>query len=195
MASTQDELLEGTFYVKDIQKERTRKRRKEILVSWEDFDEKDNTWEPVEKRDTKELAGGRRLDLMVAVPYGKAVVLLKTYEKLNGVFFVQFIRQHFNITFAKAGPKAQSKRVFVMDNDPSQTSKKAMEALHDIEAKLHRLPSRSQDLNSPENMFHLVKMNLVKEALERKITNESFEQFTEFSLVSSTEIQKSLTKP
>lgn len=66
-----------------------------------------------------------------------------------------------------------------MDNDPSQTSKKAMETLHDNEAQLHRLPSCSQDLNPPENIFHLVKMNLEKEALEQKITNEFFEQFRE----------------
>ena len=66
-----------------------------------------------------------------------------------------------------------------MDNDPSQTSKKAMEALHDIEAELHRLPSLSQDLTPPENIFHLVKMNLEKEALKQKITNESFEEFRE----------------
>ena len=46
MASTQDQLLEGTFYVKEIQKERTRKRRKQMLVSWEGFDEKHNTCEP-----------------------------------------------------------------------------------------------------------------------------------------------------
>ena len=65
-----------------------------------------------------------------------------------------------------------------MDNDPSQTSKKAMETLNDIEAELHRLPSRSQDLNPAENVFHLVKMNLEKEALEGKI-NESFEQVRE----------------
>lgn len=99
-------------------------------------------------------------------------MLCQPYEKLNGCFFAQFIRKHFNITFVKAGPKAQSKRIFVMDNDPSQTSKKAMDALHNIEAELHHLPSRSQDLNPPENIFHL-------EALEQKITNESYEQFRE----------------
>ena len=55
-----------------------------------------------------------------------------------------------------------------MDNDPSQTSNEAIEALHDIEAKLHRLPRRSQDLNPPENIFNLVKMRLEKEALEQK---------------------------
>ena len=54
-----------------------------------------------------------------------------------------------------------------------------MEALHDIEAKLRRLPSHSQYLNPPENTFHLVKMNLEKEALEQKLTSESFEQFRE----------------
>ena len=53
MASTQDELLEGAFYVKEIQKERTRKRRKQMLVSWEGFDEKHNTWEPVENLPTE----------------------------------------------------------------------------------------------------------------------------------------------
>ena len=107
----------------------------------------------VTAKGTKELAGGRRLHLMVAVAYGKGVVLCQPYEKLNGCFFAQFIRQHFNITFAKAGPKVQSKRIFVMDNDPSQTSKKAMEALHDIEAELHRLPSHSQDLNPRKIYF------------------------------------------
>ena len=97
---------------------------------------------------------------MVAVAYGKGVVLCQPYENLNCFFFAQFIRQHFNITFAKAGPKAQRKRIFAMDNDPSQTSKKAIEALNHIEAELHWLSSRSQDLNPLENIFHLVKMNL-----------------------------------
>ena len=73
-----------------------------------------------------------------------------------------------------------------MDNDPSQTSKKAMETLNDIEAELHRLPSRSQDLSPPENIFHLVKMNLEKEALERKITNLLNNLERGFSIVSST---------
>ena len=54
-----------------------------------------------------------------------------------------------------------------------------MEALRDIEAELHRLPSRSQDLNPPENIFHLVKTKLEKEALGRKGRSEFFEQFTE----------------
>ena len=62
-SSTQDKLLEGTFYVKEIQKERTRKRCKQMLVSWEGFDEKHNTWEPskiCQQRWLKPSATGRR---------------------------------------------------------------------------------------------------------------------------------------
>ena len=54
-----------------------------------------------------------------------------------------------------------------------------MEALHNAEAELHRVPSRSQDLNSPQNIFHFVKTKLEKEALERKGTRTLFEQCTE----------------
>lgn len=133
----------------------------------------------VTAKGSKELAGGRRLHLMVAVAHGKGVILCEPYEKLNGEFFANFIQAHFKLTLAKAGPKVNGQRLLVMDNDPSQTSRRAMKALHGIEAELHRLPSRSQDLNPPENVFHFVKKRLEKEALENNITRESFEAFTE----------------
>lgn len=128
---------------------------------------------------TKELPGGRRLHLMVAVAYGKGVVLIEAYEKLNAQFFSTFIRQHFNLAFGKSGPKVNQSRMFVMDNDPSQTSMMSMAAIEDIEAQFHRIPSRSQDLNPPENVFHIVKDKLNKEAIELKIEQETFEQFKE----------------
>lgn len=130
-------------------------------------------------RGTKELAGGRRLHIMVAVAYGKGVVLCQPYEKLNGEFFANFIRTHFNLTFGKAGPKVMGQRLFVMDNDPSQTSCKAMSALSDIEATLHRIPSRTQDLNPPENVFHIVKKRLEQEAITLNLTMETFDNFKE----------------
>lgn len=133
----------------------------------------------VTAKGSKELAGGRRLHLMVAVAHGKGVILCEPYEKLNGEFFANFIRAHFKLTLAKAGPKVNGQRLLVMDNDPSQTSRRAMKALHGIEAELHRLPSRSQDLNPPENVFHFVKKRLENEALQNNITRESFEAFTE----------------
>lgn len=128
---------------------------------------------------SKDQAGGRRLHLMVAVAHRKGVVLCQPYEKLNAAFFAGFIKDHFNLTFAKAGPKANQSRIFVMDNDPSQTSMMSMAAIHQIEAQFHRLPSRSQDLNPPENVFHVVKDKLEKEAISLNIEHETFEQFKE----------------
>ena len=92
-------------------------------------------------------------------------------------FFAKFIGESFNLCFGKAGPKVDGKRIFVMDNDPSQTSKMAMSALRNIECELHEIPPRSPDLNPIENTFHLVKKRLKDEAIRLRITEESFEHF------------------
>ena len=126
---------------------------------------------------SKDLAGGRRLHLIVAIAYGKGVVLKEVYEKMDGQFFAQFIRTHFNIAFARSGPKRHGKRLFIMDNDPSQRSKVAKRALRDIEAELHEIPPRSPDINVIESIFHLLRMDLEEEAVSENITCEQFEQF------------------
>jgi len=54
---------------------------------------------------SKDLAGGRRLHLIVAIAYGKGVILKEAYEKMNERLFAQFIREYFNIAFARSGPK------------------------------------------------------------------------------------------
>lgn len=82
---------------------------------------------------SKDLPGGRRVHLMVAIAHGKGVILAEPYEKMNGNFFGNLIKKQFNICFAKAGPKHGGKRLFVMDNDPSQSSKAAMTALQSVE--------------------------------------------------------------
>ena len=66
---------------------------------------------------------------LVAIAYGKGVVLKEVYEKMDGQFFAQFIRTHFNIAFARSGPKRYGRRLFIMDIDPSQRSKVAKRAL------------------------------------------------------------------
>lgn len=126
---------------------------------------------------SKDLAGGKRLHVMVAIAYNKGVILCEPYDKMNGKFFASFIRQHFNLCFGKAGPKRDGKRLFVMDNDPSQISKMAENALTDIECELLRIPPRSPDINPIENVFHLVKNLLESEAIQENITCETFEQF------------------
>jgi len=131
----------------------------------------------VTAKGSKELPGGRRVHLMVAVGYQKGVILREPYEKMDGKYFASFIKTRFNIMFARAGAKVDGKRLFVMDNDPSQTSRLAMTALTGVEAKLHRIPPRSPDLNPVENVFHLIKKRLEQEALELSITKETFDQF------------------
>lgn len=126
---------------------------------------------------SKELAGGRRLHLMVAVAFRKGVILRKAYEKMNGPFFANFVKENLNLCFAKAGPKIRRNRIFVMDNCPCQNSRIALSALEDIECTQHRIPARSPDLNPIENIFHLVKKQLEEEAIHLRITNEPFQAF------------------
>ena len=59
----------------------------------------------------KDLAGGSRLHLIVAIAYGKGEVLKEAYKKMKGGFFAQFIREHFNIAFARSGPKRNGKQL------------------------------------------------------------------------------------
>ena len=118
------------------------------------------------------------MHVIVTIAYGKGVILKVPYEKMTGEFFATFIREHFNLTFAKAGPKADGRRLFVMDNDPSQTSRAAKLALKIIsEGSFHEIPPRSPDLNPIENIFHLVKRYLDQEAISRNIVRESFDEF------------------
>ena len=92
----------------------------------------------------------------MAIAYGKGVILKVPYKKMTG----EFIREHFNLTFANAGPKADGRRLLVMDNDPSQTSRIAKLALEEIEGSFHEIPPRSPHLNPIENIFHLAKLYL-----------------------------------
>ena len=102
--------------------------------------------------------------------------MTKSYDKMSGDYFSSLIRQCFNITFAKAGPKVNHARCFIMDNDPCQTSKMSLRGVSDIEAEFHYIPARSPDLNPIENIFHLIKKRLKDKALNLHIEKESFEQ-------------------
>ena len=60
--------------------------------------------------------------------------------------------------------------VFIQDGDPSQNSASAKRGLNSIGAQVFSIPPRSPDLNPIENLFHLVKKSLTKEAIEKRIT-------------------------
>ena len=72
-------------------------------------------------------------------------------------------------------------------------------ALEDIESEFQEIPPRSPDLNPIENIFHLVKRYLENEAISKRITKESFEEFQSrvlraFDSIPITTIDKTIDK-
>ena len=70
-------------------------------------------------------------------------------------------------------------RIWLQDSAPSQNNKAACEAMACCHCELFKLPPQSPDLNVIENTFHIVSKKLGKDALERGIKQESYEQFCE----------------
>ena len=48
---------------------------------------------------SKDLTGGRRLHLIVAIAYGRSVTCSEPYERMSGEYFARFIRRNFPILF------------------------------------------------------------------------------------------------
>jgi len=71
---------------------------------------KERTWENISERLTlgytstaqKERTVRKVLKLMVAISYGKAVIICEPYEKINGVYFSNFIDRNFDTMFPTA---------------------------------------------------------------------------------------------
>jgi len=126
---------------------------------------------------SKDLPGGRRLHVIVAIAHGKGVVLREANDTMNAGFFAKFISNHFNACFACCRPKRNGQRLFVMDNDPSQPSRAALNAIDRIEAQFHKIPSTSPDLTPIESVFHFLKWSLENEAVSSEITHECIDDF------------------
>jgi len=119
---------------------------------------------------------GKVAHFFVAMSHSSGVVLCEQYEKLTGQMFADFVKEHFLDTFQRCG-NSHEDRCFLMDNDPSQNSKKAQHALHSIHASPFTIPPRSADCNPIENMFSWVERKLTEQAIERNITHETFPEF------------------
>ena len=85
---------------------------------------------------SKELAGGERLHLLVAMGHGHCVICAEPYVKMDGQYFARFIRRHFPILFDITRNDDSKPKLFVMDNDTSQTSTVARKALESIGANM-----------------------------------------------------------
>ena len=126
--------------------------------------------------DSREGDNGKVAKFMVAIAYEKGVTMCEEYRNgLNGEMFAQFILQYFPACFRNSANPIT--KVFLQDGDPSQNSKVAMRALAEIKGKKNSIPPRSPDLNPIENIFHLAKRKVKKDAVSRLITHESYEEY------------------
>ena len=60
---------------------------------------------------------------------------------------------------------------------PILRSAVAKEAMAEMSCRFFKIPPRSPDVNPIENVFHLVGEKLSKDALEKNITKETYQQF------------------
>ena len=121
--------------------------------------------------------GGINVNFMVAISYDKGVVLCEQYDgTITGKKFAEIVRSSFPEGFEKSSnPKAKR---FLMDGCPRQNSVEAMCAINEVGGVVFKIPPRSPDLNPIENFFHSVSVRLGKEAIENRITKESFNEFS-----------------
>ena len=120
--------------------------------------------------------GATNANFMVAISYGKGVVLCKRYEgSITGEKFSAIVRAKFPDAFERSS-NPRAKRL-LMDGCPRQNSKVALKAIHGVQGIVFGIPSRSPDLNPIENFFHLCVKKLKKDANEKNITSETFKQF------------------
>ena len=84
------------------------------------------------------------MHLIVAIGYGRGVICADPKEGISGEYFARFIRRNFPILFEITGKNKEEPKLFVMDNDPSQTSAKAK--CH-AKCKMVQISARSPDLN------------------------------------------------
>ena len=119
--------------------------------------------------------GGKVAHFLVAIAYGKGVILAEQYEgNMNGEKFSEFIREEF-----KERSNNTKGKLFLQDGDPSQNSQKAKSAMDKVGTRLFKIPPRSPDINPIENVFNNIKRELKDYALEHNLTFENYVDFCE----------------
>ena len=80
---------------------------------------------------------------------------------MNGPWFAKYVQGTLQkVLMDCAVLKRKEKLLLVMDNDPSQRSMVAKDALQEIGAELVEIPARSPDLNPIENIFIILSVVL-----------------------------------
>ena len=120
--------------------------------------------------------GEVQVKFLVGVGHNAGVVLCECLTgRINGKYSI--VRKCFRRALKKT-MSAKAKLILV-GGDPSQNSKVVMATIQQINGKFFWIPTRSPDLNPLENLFHLARENLNKDACNRHITTETMEQFAD----------------
>ena len=110
--------------------------------------------------------GCTNVNFMVAIAYGKGVVLCEQWEgTITGEKFASIVKRCLRKAFRNsANPKG---KLFLMDGCPCQNSRVAMCAIEKVGANVFKIPARSPDLNPIENFFNTITMILNNDAVEK----------------------------
>ena len=104
---------------------------------------------------TKNLAGGRRIHFLVGISSGSGVVLLEEYTEMQGNYSANFVQNMLHSKLLESTEmKGRVEWIFVMDNDPCQTSKVALDVIDECSLAFLSTPPRSLDINPNKNVSH-----------------------------------------
>ena len=113
---------------------------------------------------------------IVAIRYGKGVIQCTQYEQMNGEFFASFVENNLDAMFMQAGKGISW--LWIQHGDPSQNCAAVRGILARKGSQLLQIPPRTPDVYTIKNSFHLVKLELCRQAINFNITKETYEEFT-----------------
>ena len=107
--------------------------------------------------------GGRTAHFIVAMCYGKGVLVCEQYEKMNGSYFADFVKRNFNDMFSKSiNPNS---KLCMQDGDLSENSKAGRREIVACGSTHLKIPAWSPDVNPIEKLFNLITMGLKTTAI------------------------------
>ena len=122
--------------------------------------------------------GKRNANFIVGMSYDKGIVLFELYiSPITGDRFAEIVKTAIPEALEKS-INPQIRRI-LMDGCPRQNSKVAKDAIASIGGMIMSIPARSPDLNPIENIFAQVSRILESQAVERNLTKETFDEFSD----------------
>ena len=122
--------------------------------------------------------GSMSSSFIVGISFSKGVFLCEQYfGPITGTKAADILDSSFDSAFENSVNPVLKR--FLMDGYPRQNSRTALRAIVRTGGLVFKIPPRSPDLNLIENFFNLVVQKLNNEAIEKDITDQIFQSFSE----------------